>query len=143
MAEPRTPSRARAHQATSDAIEATVPAEPHAPASARAAVTRWLTDHVDDTVLHDARLLLSELITNCLRHADPEADTPIRFRAHLTETRLRLEVWDTRTSRSLRARAIVFDDDAGVALQLVQTLALRWGVKRIGGTRIWLELAHR
>jgi anti-sigma regulatory factor (Ser/Thr protein kinase) len=101
----RTPSHARAHQATADAIEATVPAEPHAPAVARAAVTRWLTDHVDDTVLHDARLLLSELITHCLRHADPGADTPIRFRAHLTETRLRLEVWDIRKSRSLRARA--------------------------------------
>ena len=52
-----------------DRLEATLPAGPAAPATARAALTRWLSGHVPVEVLEDARLLASELVTNSLRHA--------------------------------------------------------------------------
>ena len=43
---------------------------PAAPATARAALTRWLSGHVPVEVLEDARLLASELVTNSLRHPE-------------------------------------------------------------------------
>jgi hypothetical protein len=51
-----------------DQLELTLAAGPHAPAQARAAVSEWLTGRVVDGVLDDARLLLSELVTNGLQH---------------------------------------------------------------------------
>ena len=51
-------------------LEATLRASPAAPATARAALTRWLSGHVPVEVLEDARLLASELITNSVRHPE-------------------------------------------------------------------------
>ena len=45
-----------------DRLEATLPAGPSGPATARAALTRWLTGQVPGEVLSDARVLASELV---------------------------------------------------------------------------------
>ena len=50
--------------AKGDRLEATLPAGPGGPATARAALTRWLTGQVPGEVLADARLLASELVAN-------------------------------------------------------------------------------
>src|SRR3954468_736383 len=52
-----------------DRLEESLPIGPAAPATARAALTRWLDGHVPLEVLEDARLLASELVTNSLGHA--------------------------------------------------------------------------
>src|SRR6476659_7750394 len=49
-----------------DRLEATLPAGPAAPATARAALTRWLSGNLPVDVLEDARLLASELVASSL-----------------------------------------------------------------------------
>jgi anti-sigma regulatory factor (Ser/Thr protein kinase) len=125
-----------------DPVELVVPVGPHAPAAARAAVTSWLDGRVAQRVLDDARLLVSELVTNSLRHAQLAADAPIRISAHLSAGTLRVEVRDPGHAGSFDAHA-ADPGSGGYGLHLVELLATRWGVdRRTGsGTRVWVELA--
>ena len=74
-----------------DSFEVTVRIGPGAPATARDAVTRWLTGLVPDHVRDDARLLISELVTNAL-HAGLAADTPLWISGRLTHGVVWLQV---------------------------------------------------
>lgn len=120
----------------------TVLARPHAPAAARAALSEWLGDRVPDDLLEDARLLLTELVTNCLQHGHLSADAPIRIRAHFTDGLLRLEVSDPGQHGTVRPRTPDLITGGGYGLHLVEMLAARWGVSRAGGTHVWLELTR-
>jgi anti-sigma regulatory factor (Ser/Thr protein kinase) len=125
-----------------DPVELVVPVGPHAPAAARAAVTSWLEGRVAQRVLDDTRLLVSELVTNSLQHAQLAADAPIRISAHLSAGLLRVEVRDPGYAGSFDAHA-ADPGNAGYGLHLVRLLATRWGVDRRAGsgTRVWVELA--
>ena len=115
-----------------------------APARARAAVTTWLAHAPRDAVLTDiALLLVSELVTNSLRHAQVEAEAPLRLKASLSTTALRLELWDNGTDGDVAERPPRRDNQAGgYGLHLVARLASDWGVDRDEhGTTVWLELA--
>ena len=72
----------------------TLPAGPGAPATARAALTRWLTGHVPGEVLEDARLLASELITN-----SAVAVEPLELAVQLRDGALRVELRDPPSPR--------------------------------------------
>jgi anti-sigma regulatory factor (Ser/Thr protein kinase) len=123
-----------------DPLELTLPAGPDAPAAARAALGEWLTGRVFDGVLDDARLLLSELVTNCLQHGNLTVDSPIRISAQLAHGILRLEVRDHGQSGTAVRRTPNLTE-GGYGLHLVEMLAARWGVNRIAGTHVWFELA--
>src|SRR3954454_6395957 len=77
-----------------DRLEASLPVGPAAPATARAALTRWLSGHVPLEVLDNARLLASELVTNSLGHADLAADSSLRIAVQINRGALRVEVRD-------------------------------------------------
>ena len=111
-------------------LEATLRAGPAAPATARAALTRWLSGHVPIEVLEDARLLASELVTNSIRHPKIPEDAPLRLAVQIREGALRVEVRDPGTN----------GDSGGFGLQLVDKIATRWGVNRTGGTHVWFEV---
>lgn len=91
----------------------------------------WPRAAVDNAVL-----VVSELLTNAIIHGSP----PIQLRmAHRPEV-LRLEVDDAGTGRPAldpgRARG-----DGGFGLQIVNTLAARWGVEdHAPGKAVWVEL---
>ena len=124
-----------------DRIEATLPVDPAAPATARAALTRWLSGHVPVEVLEDARLLASELITNSLGHAEiSEEEASIRLAVQLRDGALRVEVRDPGTSGSVTPREPDRERGGGFGLHLVDMLATRWGVNRTGGTHVWFEV---
>jgi anti-sigma regulatory factor (Ser/Thr protein kinase) len=135
-------ARPRARGGGLEPFELTVLARPHAPAAARAALSEWLGDSVPDDLLEDARLLLTELVTNCLQHGHLSADAPIRIRAHCTDGRLRLEVSDPGQHGIVTPRAPDLTTGGGYGLHLVEMLAARWGVNRAGGTHVWLELTR-
>jgi anti-sigma regulatory factor (Ser/Thr protein kinase) len=114
-----------------------------APARARAAVTDWLGGHSrDDVLVEIALLLVSELVTNSIRHAQLEAETTLHLNASLGETTLRIELWDDGTGGTVARRAPRRDDDGGgYGLDLVERLSSGWGVDRdADGTTVWLEL---
>jgi anti-sigma regulatory factor (Ser/Thr protein kinase) len=116
-----------------------------APTRARAAVSAWLEQEPRDAWLMDiTALLVSELVTNCVRHAQLVGDEPLGLRASLRDATLRLEVWDSGTdgtvARQARRRADV-DASGGFGLELVARLSAAWGVERdTRGTTVWLEL---
>jgi anti-sigma regulatory factor (Ser/Thr protein kinase) len=58
-------------------------------------------------------LLVTELVTNCVRHALIAADDPLRLRGRLSAATLRLEVWDSGTEGTVARRSGERDGDIG------------------------------
>lgn len=100
---------------------------------ARLAMRSWaLLDEVVDT----ATLLASELATNALVHGRGR----VELRLRLTRDRLVLEAVDAGHHMPRRRRAEQ-DDEGGRGLQLVATLADRWGSRATDdGKVVWAEL---
>lgn len=108
--------------------------------TARRALERVRAD-VDDLTLRNARLLVSELVTNVVRHvqhedpADKICMTVERENAHL-----RIEVRDRGAGFEPAPRADQQDASSGWGLHILAQLASRWGVESDEGTRVWFEL---
>jgi anti-sigma regulatory factor (Ser/Thr protein kinase) len=118
--------------------EATVPCGPDAASAARTVVSRWLDGRGDIDFRDDARLLVSELVTNCVRHAGQPAGAPLRVRAFAMNGVVRVEVED-RGRGAVRRRA-PHHRTSGFGLEIVELLAARWGVNHEHGTRVWFDL---
>ena len=115
-----------------------------APAQARCAVIDWLAqEHRDGVFVELALLLVSELVTNSVRHARVADGEPLRLEASLRTTTLRLELWDNGTDGTVARRTPSPGDDAGgFGLDIVARLSSGWGVERDAhGTTVWFELA--
>jgi anti-sigma regulatory factor (Ser/Thr protein kinase) len=54
----------------------------------------WLDDYLGPRRLYDAQVMVSELVSNAVMHADLEAGDPIRLRARVEADRVRVSVWD-------------------------------------------------
>jgi anti-sigma regulatory factor (Ser/Thr protein kinase) len=121
--------------------QATVPCGPGAPSLARTAVAQWLDASGHAELREDACLLVSELVTNSVRHADQPAGAPVQIRASAVNGVVRFEVEDVGHG-AVRRRA-PGRLTGGFGLHLVDTLAERWGVDREHGTQVWFELAVR
>jgi anti-sigma regulatory factor (Ser/Thr protein kinase) len=124
-----------------DGAQATVAAAPAAPAAAREIVTRWLERQVPAGVLDDARLLVSELVTNSVAHADAPAGARVRIGVSLAAGVLRLEVGDHGDGGAVVRRDPDRSRGNGFGLNIVDSIATDWGVSRAGGTNVWCELA--
>ncbi|MEU4405168.1 ATP-binding protein [Streptosporangium sp. NPDC023963] len=84
-----------------------------------------------------ARLLVSELVTNALRHAWG----PIRLAVSYQEGMLRCEVDDANPALPY-VRDAHEDDEGGRGLYLLDLLSARWGSERTSlGKVSWFELA--
>jgi anti-sigma regulatory factor (Ser/Thr protein kinase) len=114
-----------------------------APDRARAEVAAWLArTGRGGTLIDDVRLLVSELVTNCVRHASLTKDQPVKLTATLHAAILRLEVHDQGRLGTVARRPPGSLAESGFGLNLVARLADDWGVDRDSrGTTVWLELA--
>lgn len=114
---------------------------PHAPALARAAITGFS----DGSEIASARiativLLVSEVVTNAVIHSSAPPRTDILLCARMTDTgAVRIEVTDGGNGFDPQPRD-PSRPGGGYGLYLVEREALRWGVDRTGGTRVWFEL---
>jgi anti-sigma regulatory factor (Ser/Thr protein kinase) len=113
-----------------------------AAALARTAVSDWLASEPHGgLIVETTRLLVSELITNSLRHAQIDAEQPLRLRGSLHDTTLRIELWDAGTHGTVARRPPQLGA-GGFGLDLVAQLSSAWGVERDAhGTTVWLERA--
>ena len=112
---------------------------PHEPGSIPAArrVLRRLEGEIDELTLRNARLLVSELVTNAVRHVPAGEDDEIELVVDRDDRRVRIEVAD---------RGPGFDPEirhrtSGFGLRLLDKLASDWGVERTGrGCRVWFQV---
>ena len=115
----------------------TLRAEPDAAGRARRFTTAALSDAPAD-VVEDARLVVTELVTNALLHGE----APVSVRALVLDGVYRLEVEDAGRQLPL-VPARSEDAMTGRGLALVSALASRWGVEpgEHGGKVVYAELA--
>ena len=119
-------------------LELKLPPEPSSVARARSHVLDALADDVDGSQLETVRLLISELVTNAVRHGS-NGRAPIELHAHWNSM-VRVEVIDHGHGFTPAPRNAGHDEPGGYGLFLVGTLADRWGVSTNDCTTVWFEL---
>jgi len=103
----------------------------------RAVLTAWQLSHVDET----ATLLVSELVTNAVRHA--RGTDVVTVDLHAGRTWLRIEVQDTDRHWPQPRTPDVYDE-SGFGFILVDALSSHWGVRETdAGKAVWAELDTR
>jgi hypothetical protein len=116
------------------AVSWDLPAEPAAVAGARVKAARQLADWGLEELTFATEVLVSELVTNAIRHAQP----PLQLRMIL-DTTLSCDVSDASTTAPHLRRAGRYDED-GRGLMLVARLAARWGTRYTrAGKTIWTQ----
>jgi integral membrane sensor domain MASE1/anti-sigma regulatory factor (Ser/Thr protein kinase) len=112
---------------------------PDCPADARAALSP-LEEALAERVFSDLRLLVSELVTNSVRHAHLSPTDRIRLRVRVAGRVLRVEVSDPGEGFGASIPEPTPKNLGGWGLFLTEQLADRWGVDRQAGwTTVWLE----
>jgi anti-sigma regulatory factor (Ser/Thr protein kinase) len=124
-------------------IELTVRADRAAACEARHAVAGYgLVGAAQEPTL---LLLVSELVSNSVRHAGMDADEQIRLRARTGDLCAYVEVCDAGRSGQVPQRREHADplEPGGLGLVLVDEMADRWGVScQAHETCVWFELAY-
>ncbi len=104
----------------------------------RAAIAAWRLEYLADAAV----LLVSELVTNAVQHAGPDASATV-LRLEYGDGWLRIEVHDS-SPHGPRPRIPDWLDESGFGLMLVDALAAKWGVQQTGeGKAVWAELDAR
>jgi anti-sigma regulatory factor (Ser/Thr protein kinase) len=123
-----------------DAFEISLSPAPAAATTARTEVTERLAALLGKQLLEDVRLLVTELITNALRHGELSQSDRVSVKASVDRGVVRLEVTDPGRDGEVEMREPGVRG-GGYGLFLVEKLAKRWGVDRREGTTVWCELA--
>lgn len=114
--------------------------EPASVAEARAAL-RPLEPAVDRATIGTLRLLVSELVTNSVRHGRPERSAgAIELSVSKSLWTVRVEVADAGRGFAVRSRFDGQDEGSGWGLHLIDALSDRWGTERDVRMRIWFEI---
>ena len=111
---------------------------PYAVTAARLALTD-LESHLDASVAFDVRLLVSELVTNSVQHAQVAAEDSIVLHVAINDEVVHVEVRDEGPGFEPPSEPPPEDADAGWGLFLVEQLADSWGVSD-GGKGVWFEI---
>lgn len=106
-----------------------------APASARRLIDRV---GLRPEVAMNARLLVSELVANAVRHVVGKGE--IGMHVAVINDSLRVEVIDPGDGFVPRSRDADSPLGSGWGLHLVNELSDRWGVDPSGPTRVWFEI---
>jgi len=122
-----------------DAFELSFPPAPSAVTRARNEITERFASSLAVRVLEDVRLLVTELITNALRHGQLVTGDRVSLKAMVIDDLVRIEVRDPGHDGDVVLRKPGVRG-GGYGLYLVELLAKRWGVERNGGTTVWCEL---
>jgi anti-sigma regulatory factor (Ser/Thr protein kinase) len=123
----------------SQAAEVRVPRRPDSVPAARAFLTRLLDGWgVEDSVIDDASLLASELMTNAVRHGSGV----VRLQVETEEGRLHVAVHDDLDKTPVVNHASVASP-GGRGMWIVESIARDWGTDVDGdapGKTVWFEL---
>jgi anti-sigma regulatory factor (Ser/Thr protein kinase) len=120
-------------------LELELEGTPTAAAQARRAIDGF-SARVPERRLRDGRLLVSELVTNAVRHAGLAANDRIHLLVQVRGAVMRVEVRDPGSGFVRRPTPPDPARASGWGLYLVDELSDRWGMDAAGGTRVWFEL---
>lgn len=118
---------------------------PYAVTASRLALA-GLEDRLDPNVLFDIRLLVSELVTNCVKHAAIGPEESILLSVDIGEDRVRVSVADEGPGFEPPQQPVTeaaAEAGSGWGLFLVDQLSEEWGVRRGSGATVWFELDRR
>lgn len=115
---------------------------PYAVTASRLALA-GLEDRLDPNTLFDIRLLVSELVTNCVKHAAIGPEESIILSIDIRGEAVRVSVRDEGPGfeppqTPLTEQAA--EAGSGWGLFLVDQLSASWGVERNAGATVWFEL---
>ncbi|MGO9784825.1 MAG: ATP-binding protein [Streptosporangiaceae bacterium] len=118
---------------------------PYTPSSVVVARRRLAADLVSagiyESVVCDATLVVSELLSNAIRHAAPLPGSQIRVAWTLKDDALRVAVSDAGNGPLPRVTQATPAAPGGRGLGIVESLSDRWGVQRDDGeTTVWAVL---
>lgn len=103
----------------------------------REVLTAWRLAHVEENAVQ----LISELVTNAVRHA--RSTDVITLELEVVRTSLRIEVYRYRPGLPLPRTPGEFDK-TGLGFAIVDALAAKWGVREtVTGDTTWAELDMR
>jgi anti-sigma regulatory factor (Ser/Thr protein kinase) len=119
-------------------LDLTLEPRPESVAEARRAVTDML-EGLDDRTQDGVRVIVSELVTNALKHGP---DRPIALRMWRDGESIRGEVEDEGSGKIHIWREVDRGSDGGFGLPIVDAMSDRWGVED-GNARVWFELIDR
>jgi two-component sensor histidine kinase len=114
---------------------------PLRPEAARMARHEIVTRSLSDDMSRTTQLLVTELVANCIRHADmdPLAGRIVLF-GRVSADHVRFEVADTGAGFDPDGDAATY----GLGLRLLDKLATSWGTARSdAGFRVWFEIDRR
>jgi anti-sigma regulatory factor (Ser/Thr protein kinase) len=100
-----------------------------------------LSGLLERTVWENMRLLVTELVTNGVRHASERG--PVGVSVAVADDKVRVEVTDCGRGFSPPEAPMPHPDGSGGwGLQLVDRVATTWGVDVAAQTCVWFELAR-
>jgi len=119
-------------------VHVCLPSDFRAAGAARQSL-RSLEPYVPKETIQDLNLLVSELVSNSVKHAPLMQDQAIEVDANPTDRGIRVEVTNpgrAELANTLQPKAT----ESGWGLLLVTKIASRWGVLTNGSTLVWFEL---
>jgi anti-sigma regulatory factor (Ser/Thr protein kinase) len=92
-------------------------------------------------VREDLLLLVTELVSNAVRHGGARPEQPARVTLGVRQDVVRMEVFDPGTHFSRADVSMTPGEGSGWGLVLVDRIAARWGISRAEtGTCVWAEV---
>ncbi len=113
---------------------------PPAPASAAVARRELRALPLPEPMLDALSLLVTELVSNAIRHPKAPADEAIRVRADVEGEQVHVEVTDGGRGFTKPTADVDLTTPGGLGLVLVERLADRWGINGDGRTCVWFDI---
>lgn len=138
MSPAEVPSPIDRHETRSVRFAARLPADDGTAGVARRLIRMRLGQQVAPLTLEDVVLVVSELVTNAVRHGRGNVELRVAFDGE----RVKGEVCDEGSGFARRRRTPPSGDAGGNGLSVVEQLTSAWGVHD-GSARVWFEVADR
>ncbi len=106
---------------------------------ARREVAEMLRHRLGEQDRHDLEVLVSEIVTNAVRHGHAGPDDRIIVHVAMSRDVLRVEVCDQGPGFTPPAAPRTRPDGGGNGLMLIDRLSSAWGVAGDDGTCVWFE----
>lgn len=119
-----------------------IPGGDGAPGRARRSVLSQLDGQITPATARDVALIVSELVSNSVVHANVGPDQELTVQLTLLDDRLRIVVIDRGSNARPRMLPRAPETPGGLGLVVVDELCETWGVGHdgVGPTSVWCDL---